>query len=302
VTALAAAAVQQGPPPPAAAAPVIALPPPVVFVDAPPADQSADVPADVVVRARGGRGDPLGALNARSFDTVQGVDRALIGPVARAYAKGAPSPLRDGLRNFLFNLREPVVFANYLLQLKPGKAAETAGRFLVNTTAGVAGLFDVARRKPFRLPRRRNSFANTLGFYGVGPGPFFFLPLIGPTTLRDLLGNFADQFIVPVGPVRPLRSQAVAIPVGVLSSLDYRVQLDGALTCLRSAPDPYAATRAFYLARRRAEIDALRGRTPGPAFIPPGPNQAPSADAVAATLGCPASENATPVPPAARTR
>jgi len=255
-------------------------------ISAAPPQSPADL--EVVVRGRSRRGDPLGAVNARTFDAAQGIDRALIGPVARAYGRKSPGPVRDGLRNFLSNLREPVVLANYLLQLKPGKAAETAGRFAINATLGIAGLFDVARRKPFRLPRRRNSFANTLGYYGVGPGPFFFLPLIGATTLRDLAGNFADQLLVPFQPVPVLRDPAVAVPVGLLSALDYRAQYDGALTCLQSAADPYAAARGFYLARRRAEIEALRGgRPPHPAAVPPGPAAAPSAAGVAATMGCP---------------
>src|SRR3546814_1283739 len=76
-------------------------------------------------------------------------------------------------------------FLNFLLQFKIGKAAETLGRFAVNTTFGVGGLFDVAKTMPFNLPYRRNGFANTLGFYGVEPGPYFYLPLIGSTTLRS---------------------------------------------------------------------------------------------------------------------
>src|SRR3546814_2446438 len=91
-----------------------------------------------------------------------------------------------GLGNALRNISEPVNFLNFLLQFKIGKAAETLGRFVVNTTFGVGGLVDVAKTKPFNLPYRRNGFANTLGFYGVEPGPYFYLPLVGPTTLRDM--------------------------------------------------------------------------------------------------------------------
>src|SRR3546814_6026547 len=89
-------------------------------------------------------------------------------------------PVRDGLGNALRNISEPVNFLNFLLQFKIGKAAETLGRFVVNTTFGVGGLVDVAKTKPFNLPYRRNGFANTLGFYGVEPGPYFYLPLVGP--------------------------------------------------------------------------------------------------------------------------
>ena len=210
---------------------------------------------------RSRRGDPLADVNAQSYAAVQAVDKALIGPAARAYRKSLPSPLRSGLRNFLANLREPVVAINYLLQLKPGKAAETVARFAVNSTVGVLGVVDMAKRKPFRLPRRRNSFANTLGYYGVKPGPFFFLPLIGATTLRDLLGNVGEQLLVPVGPIRPFRGRGYTLPVGVLSALDYRAEFDDEIEAFRSTTDPYAAERRFYLERRQAEIDRLRGRT-----------------------------------------
>lgn len=218
-------------------------------------------------------GDPLQGVNVQSFDAAQGVDKAVVGPAAKAYKKNVPKPFRKGLRNFLNNLREPVVFVNYLLQLKPGKAAETAGRFALNTTVGLAGVVDVAKRKPFHLPRRRNGFANTLGFYGVKPGPFFFLPLIGPTTLRDLVGNFTDQF-VPIGPIQPLRGQAYTIPVAVLSALDYRTEFDDELERQRATVDPYAAAKRYYLERRQAEIDALRGRKkPAVQVAPPVPTE-----------------------------
>ncbi len=231
---------------------------------APPASTDRDnVPgqeSDLIVTGRSRRGDPLEPVNAASFDATQAVDRAIVGPMARAYQKVLPTPVRDGVRNFLGNLREPIVFINYLLQLKPGKAAETLGRFTLNTTVGAAGLVDVAKRKPFRLPRRRNSFANTLGLYGVKPGPFFFLPLIGPTTLRDLIGSGVDQIMVPVSSVPPLNDPQVALSVGVLSALSYRAQFDDTLTKIRASPDPYAASRRYYLDRRQAEIDGLRGR------------------------------------------
>lgn len=226
-------------------------------------DETAPVQDDVVVLGRSKAGDPLADLNAGSFGATQAVDDAVVGPVAKAYKKVVPSPFRKGLRNFLANLREPVVALNYLLQLKAGKAGETVGRFAINTTVGIAGVIDVAKKKPFRLPRRRNGFANTLGYYGVKPGPFFFLPLIGPTTLRDLIGNSIDQF-VPIGPVRPFSGQSYTIPVAVLSALDYRVEFDDELEAIRAKQDPYAAARRFYLERRQAEIDALKGKPIAP--------------------------------------
>jgi phospholipid-binding lipoprotein MlaA len=245
---------------------------------------------DVLVTGRSRRGDPLEPFNAASFEAAQAVDKAVVGPAAMAYEKGVPSPLRSGLRNFLVNLREPVVFFNFLLQHKIGKAAQTAGRFLLNSTVGILGVMDVAKRKPFNLPLRRNSFANTLGFYGVGTGPFFFLPLVGPTTLRDLVGTVMDQVLIPIQPIRPSGGLTYTVPVGLLSALDYRARIEPDLQRQRETGDPYAALRREYLARRKAEIDWLRGRGPEPDANRP---RTPSAAAVVpatppATIAAPA--------------
>jgi phospholipid-binding lipoprotein MlaA len=150
-----------------------------------------------------------------------------------------------------------VVFANYLLQLKPGKAAETAGRFAVNTTIGVAGLVDMAKRKPFNLPRRPNGFAYTLGYYGVKPGPFIFLPFLGPTTLRDAIGGLVDRAVVPGIGGPPFNQPAYAVPATGLGVLDRRAEFDEDLQRIRASDDPYVARREFYLRKRQREIDAL---------------------------------------------
>ncbi len=228
----------------------------------PPAQRT---PNDIVVTGRKETaGDPLRAVNAESFAVTQKVDDAVIGPVARTYKKTVPSPIRRGIHNFLYNLREPIVFLNFLLQLKPGKAAETVGRFAINTTIGAAGVFDMAKRKPFHLPRRSNGFANTLGYYGVKNGAFLFLPLVGPTTIRDLFGGAIDRLILPVGVGHPFNSTSYTIPAGILGALDHRSEFDQTLKDLHdNSPDPYAATRSFYLNRRQAEIDHLHGRVDG---------------------------------------
>src|SRR3546814_5226053 len=120
-----------------------------------------------------------------AFQVSQSVDKSFVGPIAKGYEGVVPKPIRDGLGNALRNLREPINFLNFLFQFKIGKAVETVGRFAINSTIGVAGIFDVAKKPPVNLPYRPNGFANTLGFYGVEPGPYFFLPLVGPTTLRS---------------------------------------------------------------------------------------------------------------------
>ncbi len=235
-----------------------------------PATNSGEPPAevppspnDIVVTGRGEAppGDPLQDVNIKSYRVVQSVDKALVAPVATGYQGIVPEPVRDGLGNALRNLSEPVNFLNFLLQFKIGKAAETLGRFAVNTTVGVGGLFDVAKKKPFHLPYRRNGFANTLGFYGVEPGPYFYLPLVGPTTLRDMAGNSLDLLVLPTTVGAPFNRTAYAVPTTVIRQLNDRIENDAEIERLQQeSADPYVETRTLYLEMRQREIDALKGK------------------------------------------
>jgi phospholipid-binding lipoprotein MlaA len=216
---------------------------------------------DIVVTGRTrSPGDPLAGLNVKSYAAVQSVDNAVTGPLAMAYRKAVPRPIRSGLRNFLSNLQEPVVAVNYLLQFKPGKSAETVGRFAVNSTVGVAGVLDVAKKRPFRLPRRTNGFAYTLGYHGIGPGPFLYLPFIGPTTARDLVGRVMDVSFLPFAAGSPFDQAAFSLPTTAVRLLDERAESDaGMRKMLDGVMDPYAVVRKDYLGRRQAEINALHG-------------------------------------------
>jgi len=207
-------------------------------------------------------GDPLEQLNLQTFELTQSVDKAFVEPVANVYEKGLPKPVRRGLRNFFRNLLEPVNFLNYLLQFKVGKAFETLGRFTLNSTIGIAGLVDAAEKEPFNLPYRRNGFANTLGYYGVGPGPFLMVPLVGATTLRDLLGGLVDQSVVPLAVGAPFNTPYYAIPAYTVNSLEFRIEFDEKLREINDSVDPYSAMRETYLCQREADIAALKNRPP----------------------------------------
>lgn len=223
--------------------------------DALPAESAKDI--IVTARPHSVPGDPIAAINAKS----QSVDKAVVGPLANAYRRSIPEPVHDGTRNILNNLHEPVICLNFLIQFKPGRAAETVARFAINSTLGAAGLVDVAKRRPFKLPLRRNGFANTLGYYGVKPGPFFYLPLIGPTTLRDLIGNNIDRAILPTFVGRPFNRISYVAPAAVLTSLNNRIEFDQKLNEIRDASsDAYTASRVYYLQQRQAEIDGLHSR------------------------------------------
>ncbi|WP_267382166.1 VacJ family lipoprotein [Sphingomonas sp. GC_Shp_6] len=252
---------------------------------------------DIIVRARdvSDAPDPLRALNAQSFAATEAVDKALIGPVSIAYKKHVPSPFRSGVHNFLYNMREPVVFVNFVFQHKIGKAAETVARFAINTTVGVAGVFDMAKRRAFKLPRRGNGFADTLGFYGVPNGPFMFLPIVGPTTVRDLFGGAVDRLVLPLTFGSRITRPSYAVPAAVLGVLDHRAEFDETLHTLHDGvPDPYENTRAFYLQRRQGEIDHLRGRSDR--------NSSPMSEAPTAPIRMRGVHPATPPSPAPEAR
>ncbi|NBW76942.1 MAG: VacJ family lipoprotein [Sphingomonadaceae bacterium] len=229
---------------------------------APAAPQPPANPDEIIVAGQGAPpGDPAAAVNEVSFEAVQAVDKAVVAPIAEGYVKATPKPVRQGVHNALNNLSEPINFVNSLLQFKIGRAFRALGRFGINSTLGVAGLFDFAAKKPFKLRYDRNGFANTLGFYGIGAGPYMYLPLIGPTSTRDLVGRVLDLSLVPGVAGKPFSSPAYALGTGIARSLDDRVELDDFLRRLRSqCTNPYAAERDYYLAVREAEIAALRKR------------------------------------------
>jgi phospholipid-binding lipoprotein MlaA len=253
-------------------------------------DETEQSPIVVTADSPPDPGDPIQQVNTASFEVTQAVDDTLVAPVSLSYKRTLPKPIRTGLRNFLYNLQEPVVFLNFLIQIKPGKAFETLGRFTINTTIGGAGLVDVAKKRPFNLPRRPNGFANSLGYYGVKPGPYLFLPLIGPTTARDLFGRWLDLLVLPVSIGKPFNRPIWAASTFVVRSLDDRAEADDKLRALREgSTDPYEAVRDSYLRERQAEIDALRGKHGGDAAPEPAPPAVtPSTPAPGTPLQAPA--------------
>ncbi|MDG2001834.1 MAG: VacJ family lipoprotein [Novosphingobium sp.] len=226
------------------------------------ADKKESDRKDIVVKGELGEtpGDPLESVNVQTFEVVQAVDKALVEPVARGYMKISPKPVRDGIHNVVTNLDEPIVFLSFLLQLKPLKALKTLGRFAVNSTMGVGGLFDVAKRKPFNHPHQPNGIGQTLAYYGVKSGAFLYLPLIGSTTVRDLFGTLAAMPILPLTIGKPFNRAIYVFPKATISAIDERAQDDERLTRIHNeSSNPYPVYRSYYLRKRQAEIDMLKG-------------------------------------------
>lgn len=141
--------------------------------------------------------DPMEPLNRRIYRFNALADRYALLPALHAYRTVTPAVARTGIANFFRNLAEITTFANTILQAKPQAATITLSRFLINSTVGLAGLFDPATR--LGLARRNEDFGQTLGVYGVETGPYLVLPLLGPSTLRDGIGvgaGFALEFAI----------------------------------------------------------------------------------------------------------
>ena len=230
------------------------LPPP------PPAQEGEEPVTEIVVEGQVGppKSDPAEAINEESYRVTQAVDEAVVEPVANAYRDGLPEPVRDGLGNVVRNLGEPSNALNFLLQGKVGKALGSLGRLAINSTVGIGGLFDVAE-KGVGIPYRRNGFANTLGYYGVGPGPYLYLPVTGATSVRDLAGSTIDQALLPFVVGKPFNRIEYAATYFVVNGLDQRLEFDEEIASIRNSDDPYRLRRETYLAQRRRDIAELRG-------------------------------------------
>lgn len=221
------------------------------------------------------------------FKVHQSLDRHILRPAAMGYRDAVPKPLRSGLRHFFSNLGEPVVFANFVLQVKPKSAIRTVVRFLINSTIGLAGTIDVAKGKAFELPHKPNGLGDTLGFYGVKPGPYLFLPLFGPSDLRDFVGGQADGLLLPLAVGTPFDRLEYQIPKAVLTGLDMRAEADADLhALLDSALDPYATLRSVYLQDRAGEIAELKGKSADTEL--PGDSEEPAVPGAAAPHSPPA--------------
>lgn len=215
---------------------------------------------DIVVRGSVySRHDPFHGANEMSYKAVQKSDQLVVAPATRIYTHGVPKPIRQGLHNAIYNLREPTNFVASVMEHKFGRAGQAMVRFTVNSTIGIGGLIDVAKSRPLHIPYRPNSLADVSGFYGVKPGPYFFLPLVGPTTLRDVIGVTVDRAWLPLIAGAPFNTFAYRIGGTVIAGLDDRDAIDGQLRAFRAkSANPYQATRDFYMMRRQHEIDELR--------------------------------------------
>ncbi len=189
--------------------------------------------------------DRFESLNRKMFYVNERLDRYALRPAAVTYTTVMPDPLEKGVENFFSNLDEVGNVVNDLFQGKFNQAAHDSGRFLLNTTLGLGGLFDVAKRAGLEKSDGED-FGQTLAVWGVGEGPYLMLPLIGPSTLRDAPSKFVDSITSPFSYVDDVRARNAARGVDLLAKRVGLLELDNVIS-----GDKYLFVRDVYLQRNR---------------------------------------------------
>ena len=196
------------------------------------------------------RKDPWEGFNRSIHRFNMKVDEKVLRPVAQRYVKHVPPKVRKGVRNFFNNLREPTTIVNDLLQGKPAQAGSDSLRFLINSTFGVLGVFDVATH--LNLPRNREDFGQTLGRWGVPSGPYLVLPFLGPSNLRDATGLIPQYAYTDM--TAGIEDEAVMWSLTATRVIDTRAGLLSADKVLEEQLDPYVFLRETYAQRRLNDI------------------------------------------------
>jgi len=198
--------------------------------------------------------DPLEPMNRYFFEVNYGLDQLLFKPVAAWYNLILPAPVEQGVHNFLVNLNSPVIFANDAMQGNGPRAGITAKRFLINSTLGVAGIFDVAANW-WGLKHHDEDFGQTLAVWGVGEGPYLVAPILGPSNPRDLTGVGVDSVMDPWGWVLPSHLQWINYTRTGVYAVDIRARnLDTLDQIRKGSLDYYATMRSLYRQHRNDEI------------------------------------------------
>ncbi len=207
--------------------------------------------------------DPWETLNRRvhAFNNV--VDRAIAKPLAKAYVKVVPRPVRLGVSNFFHNLGQPVSALNALLQGKPKQAAQSLGRFALNSTVGIGGIFDPA--SDAKLPNKSEDFGQTLGVWGWKTSRYVELPLFGPRTVRDSFGLVGDG---QLSPIRQVEDDKTRVFLQGLQLVDVRTQLFAVDSMRAGAVDDYSLVRDAWLQRRNYQIFGDRERKADDSELP----------------------------------
>jgi phospholipid-binding lipoprotein MlaA len=232
--------------------------------------------------------DPLEPLNRKTLDVNLFLDRILFKPVTQVYIAIVPEEGRDALKRALDNMKEPVVVINNALQGRPEGVGVAAGRFVINSTLGVAGLFDIAAK--WGLDKQSGDLGQTLFVWGLPEGPYLIVPILGPSNARDLVGMAGDNYLDPFSYLASAKSlDEISISRFVLNGVDQRARVIDVLDDLqKNSLDFYAQLRSLSQQHRAAELRHGKPVEPGPNFYedpgkspgaapPPAANPAPPA-------------------------
>ena len=203
--------------------------------------------------------DCFEGLNRATFSLNQGLDKAIFKPVARGYRK-LPSPIRSGTSNALENISSLLTIPNNILQGEFKKAGINTGRFAVNTTVGILGVFDVATKMNFP-EYEREDYGQTFGAWGIGAGCYVVLPVLGPSTVRDTFGSFMNvlggdpYYNLSVHGNNQYLDQELYMTTKIISGIDFRAKnLESIDNLEKNSMDFYASVRSLYLQDRQQKI------------------------------------------------
>lgn len=194
--------------------------------------------------------DPLESINRAVFGFNDQLDRRFVKPIASAYLNTVPRPLREGFGNMLLNLDDLVSLVNQLLQGKPSKAAVSLARFIVNSSIGIVGFFDVATESG--LYHETEDLGQTFAVWGMPSGPYLVLPLLGPSTVRDASARVLFQPFSPIRQINPSQTRYVLIAGSVVSGRAELLEASQSSGLLMI--DRYLFARDAFLQRRRSLI------------------------------------------------
>lgn len=203
--------------------------------------------------------DPFEPANRVVYTVNDSLDKAILRPVSVTYQTVTPDPVERGVRNFFQNIGEIRNATNNLLQGKLGPTGTSTGRFLINSTVGILGVFDVARH--IGIERNVEDFGQTLGYWGLGPGPYLVLPLLGPSSVRDSAGFLGDIWLSPLQ-----YSELNLIERSGLATLDgLQTRADLLASDNLMTGDGYLVLREAYLSKR--SYDVADGRNVRDSFL-----------------------------------
>ena len=207
--------------------------------------------------------DPLEPVNRAIFSFNNFADKIILEPAAKGYKK-LPSPIQSGIGNFLNNLKLPLVVVNQLLQGQGKNAAESSGRFIVNSTAGLFGLIDVAEK--IGLEQTQEDFGQTLATWGVGDGFYIVLPIFGPSNVRDTAGMILTYTTDPINAYAVREGESWLLPLRTATNaIDQRSKIIDEVNALRNnSIDYYAAVRSSYYQNRKAAVLNLDDKSETP--------------------------------------